>query len=361
MTMRWIVAAGIVSMVCAACATPPQPTRVYGQSVSTNLPVFRPPSQARPAPRAPTPAASSAQPRPAPAPAPARPAHSFGQVLKLQVALDRELMSPGCLDGRWGSQVEEALIAWKRRHGQPANKAWDESVSNLVATVTNEYTTYTITDADLQGLAPVPTTWRGKAAAPALGYETVLEALSERAHAKQALLRDLNPEAAWPSPAAGTAVRLPNVAEGARRPSRIARLEVHLGRKFIDGFDDAGRLTAHYPCSIAQKVDKRPRGSTKIVSVAPNPNYTFDPALFEGDPEAATIGGKMIIPPGPNNPVGVAWIGLELTGYGMHGTPRPEDIGRTESHGCFRLHNWNADRLCRSVAIGLPVIILADP
>ena len=66
---------------------------------------------------------------------------------------------------------------------------------------------------------------------------------------------------------------------------------------------------------------------------------------------------KLILPPGPNNPVGVAWISLDLPGYGIHGTPSPEHVGRTESHGCFRLANWNAEYLLRLVNVGTPVYV----
>ena len=66
---------------------------------------------------------------------------------------------------------------------------------------------------------------------------------------------------------------------------------------------------------------------------------------------------KLIIPPGPNNPVGVAWVGLSLPGYGIHGTPEPEKVGRTESHGCFRLANWNAATFSKSSWIGMPVYV----
>jgi lipoprotein-anchoring transpeptidase ErfK/SrfK len=91
--------------------------------------------------------------------------------------------------------------------------------------------------------------------------------------------------------------------------------------------------------------------------VAPNPNYTFDPAVFPESPEARALGRKLILPPGPNNPVGVAWIGLDKSGYGIHGTPKPEDVGRTESHGCFRLANWNAELLLKMVGVGTPVLV----
>jgi lipoprotein-anchoring transpeptidase ErfK/SrfK len=66
-----------------------------------------------------------------------------------------------------------------------------------------------------------------------------------------------------------------------------------------------------------------------------------------------------MLPPGPNNPVGVAWVGLNRSGYGIHGTPKPEEVGRTESHGCFRLANWNAEYFAQLVSIGTTVFI--DP
>ena len=86
-------------------------------------------------------------------------------------------------------------------------------------------------------------------------------------------------------------------------------------------------------------------------------DYTFDPALFSESEEARTLDRKLWIPPGPNNPVGVAWIGLDLPGYGIHGTPTPEHVGRTESHGCFRLANWDARTLLGMVWVGMPVTV----
>ena len=80
-------------------------------------------------------------------------------------------------------------------------------------------------------------------------------------------------------------------------------------------------------------------------------------AIFPESAEAQEIGHKLILPPGPRNPVGIAWIGLDRPGFGIHGTPSPEKVGRTESHGCFRLANWNADYLAKLVWIGMPVEI----
>ena len=288
----------------------------------------------------------------------ARPVHSLNQILQLQVELDRQGFSPGCIDGKWGAQTVEALRAWQRQQGLPDRGIWDATVSNRFQGVTNHLANHVVTTNDLQGLAPVPKSWLEKSQMPAMGYETLREKLAENFHAKESLLELLNPRLAWPTPPAGSVVVVPNADSAQEHLPKASRLSVDIDRKFIEAFDGQNRLISHFPCSIAQKVEKRPRGETEIVVVAPNPNYTFDPELFADDPEVAAIHTKLIIPPGPNNPVGVAWIGLGLPGYGMHGTPRPEDIGHTESHGCFRLQNWNALRLLKIVTVGLPVSMI---
>lgn len=297
--------------------------------------------------------------------APARPAtqsgwsrRSFDQTLRLQVELDRMGFSPGCIDGRWGSQTVEALRSWERQQELRDLGVWDVAVSNRFAGVTNHLMKYVVTTNDLQDLEPVPEGWPERAAMKTMGYANVRERLAEKFHAKESLLEQLNPSLPWPDLPEGIEVVVPNADTSRDRMPKASRLEVNLDRKFIEAFNGEGRLLAHFPCSIAHNVEKRPRGETTIVSAAPNPNYTFDPALFAEDPVASALPSKLIIPPGPNNPVGVAWIGLALQGYGMHGTPRPEDIGRTESHGCFRLHNWNAARLVRMVTIGMPVTMV---
>ena len=107
-------------------------------------------------------------------------------------------------------------------------------------------------------------------------------------------------------------------------------------------------------------MDKRPLGEElHIAALAPNPNYTFDPVVFPESAEAQEIGRKLILQPGPNNPVGTMWFSLDKPGYGIHGTPKPEEVGRTESHGCFRLANWNAEYLHKLVNVGTPVFV--DP
>ena len=134
-------------------------------------------------------------------------------------------------------------------------------------------------------------------------------------------------------------------------------MRVNLTQKWIRAFDANGRLLAHFPCSIGKIADKRPVGELSVAVAVKDPNYTFNPEVFPESEEGRKLGRKLVVPPGPNNPVGVAWIGLSKPGYGIHGTPVPEKVGRTESHGCFRLANWNADYLRQMVRVGTPVWI----
>ncbi len=155
-------------------------------------------------------------------------------------------------------------------------------------------------------------------------------------------------------PVAGTQVIGPKVFPAAPIP-KAASLRVVLSQTSIEALDSTGRTIAFFPCSIAKDKNKRPNGALVVKSVVPDPDYTFDPELFADAAKAEGLDHKLLIPPGPRNPVGTAWIGLSLPGYGIHGTPDPEAISRTQSHGCFRLANWNANTVLDMVHVGTPV------
>ena len=298
---------------------------------------------------------SNAPPEPAPVvlaefPRPAK------NPLEAQIALARRVISPGAIDGAIGSQTRAALATFQRLAGIVPTRALDTNTRSLLTLAAPLLTDYVVTSNDLARLQPLGKTWLAKSQQSALEYETILELVAEKAHAYQSLIEELNPEVDWTNVVAGTRLKIPEVVYP-EPPDKAAFVVIHLSDKFLEAFGTESNLLAHFPCSIAARVEKRPVGELHVAVVAPNPNYTFDPAIFTDSPEVQAIGHKLVLPPGPNNPVGVAWIGLDKPGYGMHGTPGPEQIGRTESHGCFRLANWDAEYLVKLVWIGMPVYV----
>jgi lipoprotein-anchoring transpeptidase ErfK/SrfK len=284
------------------------------------------------------------------------PSYKAGAILNAQVALDRLAISPGSIDGVMGSQTRAALRVFQEREGVPITGELDDATSALLTLAQPVLRRHVVTELEVDALSPVPETWLGKSERTGLGFESLIEMLAERSHAQPALVRRLNPNVVWTNAAPFTEYSLPFV-ERARCAAKAASIRIQLAARTLQAFDPEGRLLAHFPCSIASRVEKRPVGELRVVAVAPNPNYTFDPELFPESAEGRELGRKLILPPGPNNPVGTVWIGLDRPGYGIHGTPRPEEVGRTESHGCFRLANWNAEHLLTLISIGTSVMV----
>ncbi|MDB6121042.1 MAG: ErfK/YbiS/YcfS/YnhG family protein [Pedosphaera sp.] len=274
-----------------------------------------------------------------------------------QLALAQQAISPGSIDGVMGFQTEAALMTFQHRTKLPATGQLDQTTRTNLLLIAPQYTNYTITSDDLGRLQPVASTWLGKSQQTALDYENILELVAERGFASPTFIRRLNPNIDWTNLVAGTSVKIPN-AFYPEVHTKAAFVKIHLTGKTLEAFDANDNLLAHFPCSIARRVEKRPVGELHVAVVAPNPNYTFDPDVFPESAEAQKLGRKLILPPGPNNPVGVAWIGLDKPGYGIHGTPKPEEVGRTESHGCFRLANWNAEYLLRLITVGTTVYVV---
>ena len=301
---------------------------------------------------------------PAPAPAPTQPVAPVAgfprpvqNVLEAQLTLLGHGISPGSLDGAMGSQTRAALMAFQRQAHLPVTAELDASTRDALFLTRPPYTSFILASNDLARLQPLAPTWVGKSQQTGLDFETALELVAEKTFTHPNLIKRLNPNIDWANVAPGTAVQVPN-GTYPDPPAKAAFVFIHLASRTLEAFDSGTNLLAHFPCSIAQHVDKRPVGELHVAVIAPNPNYTFDPDIFPESPEAQQLNHKLVLPPGPNNPVGVAWIGLDKPGYGIHGTPKPEEVGRTESHGCFRLANWNAEYLLRLVAVGTPVYVV---
>ncbi|MGA2500521.1 MAG: L,D-transpeptidase [Tepidisphaeraceae bacterium] len=274
--------------------------------------------------------------------------------LAWQIALDREGFSPGLLDNKPGMKTSMALADFLASRslpngGTPEN--YQQAAKSLGLGDFPTTTSYTITSDDVARVTgPLPKSWLAKSKMAYLGHASLAEAVAERFHCAQQLLADLNPGISLGAIKEGDSLVVPNV----QKPllPAIDRLEINLTEKAIRGFDRAGRKLLLFHCSIAKHEEKRPTGSTAVVTIGFDPVYRFDPAMW---PEVKGINQILMIPPGPKNPVGMCWVGLGLKGYGMHGTPNPEMIGKTGSHGCFRLTNWDAVRLGQAVRVGTPV------
>jgi lipoprotein-anchoring transpeptidase ErfK/SrfK len=277
------------------------------------------------------------------------------RIAAYQVALERIHFSCGFVDGDQGMRTQRMLRAYQQSLGLPVTGFLDPATRAAIGEPGEPFLTYTVTPDDIAAIMPKPQSWREKAKAKRLGYNNIWELLAEKFHCTRGYLKALNRDVA--EPVAGSQIIGPKVFPAAPIP-KAASLRVILGETSIEALDASGRVIAFFPCSIAKDKNKRPNGALVVKSVVPDPDYTFDPELFADAAKAEGLNHKLLIPPGPRNPVGTAWIGLSLPGYGIHGTPDPEAISRTQSHGCFRLANWNANKVLDMVHVGTPVDVV---
>ncbi|MGO4832701.1 L,D-transpeptidase, partial [Rhizobiaceae sp. 2RAB30] len=206
----------------------------------------------------------------------------------------------------------------------------------------------TATDAAGPYVASVPADYGEKAKLDQLSYTSVAEMLAERFHMDVNYLKSLNPEANFNRP--GTIIKVANVGTNVKTP--VTSIIADKGRKQVRAYGADGKLVAVYPATIGSSDTPSPTGVHAVSRIAFNPEYTYNPKLNfkQGNNDKV-----LRIPPGPNGPVGSIWIALDKPTYGIHGTPDPSKIGKTESHGCVRLTNWDAQELAKIVKAGVPV------
>ncbi len=297
-------------------------------------------------------------------------------ILATQVMLDRAGFSPGAIDGRTGSNTRKALARYQQQNPGAA------------APSVEPVTTYTITPADTEGpfVPSIPKDLAQQASLPALSYTSALEAIAERFHSTPAFLAQLNPSAQF---AAGEQIQVPNVEPfiapvekpdilaapqnepprpagttgrrddpAPKQPNTVAErpnvvVTVSKANSALTVQDGSGKTIFYAPVTTGSGHDPLPLGEWKVNGIRFNPTFNYNPELFwDANPAHA----KATLPAGPNNPVGLVWIDLSKEHYGIHGTPEPAAIGRTESHGCVRLTNWDAIKLAGMVKPGTRVI-----
>lgn len=269
-------------------------------------------------------------------------------LIKSQVLLDRLGYSPGVIDGRDGENFRKAIAEFQSRHQIESTGKLDRDTYERLASASSEpvIADYEISPQDVNGpFEPhIPATFEGMARLPRLSYRDPRQELAEKFHMTEALLSELNPGIDFHR--AGALIK---VANPARPPpaKKAVKIVIDKPRRSLLAFDASDNLVGFYPASIGSKEKPAPSGVFKVADVARNPTYTYNPKFAFKEIQTKR---RLTIRPGPNNPVGLVWIELTAPSYGIHGTSAPERIGKTESHGCVRLTNWDALDLASMVS-----------
>ena len=297
-----------------------------------------------------------------PDPRPARaPGHS-DEVVRLQIFLDEAGFGPGVIDGRMGEFTVKAAALWAAARGLPAGT--DLAGLPEVRAV-EPYTIYTVTSSDVARVGPVPVAVEEQAKLKGLPYRSLGELVAERYHTTRRFLATLNPGVNLVGLQAGSTLRVPNVrpfrieavpASGnvPRRAALAGRtVEIDTVERMLEVRED-GRVIAAFPITPGSGEHPAPAGTWRIVGISSLPWFRWDEGVLKRGERTEDF---HLLPPGPNSPVGILWMGLSKPGIGIHGTNFPDSIGRAASHGCIRLSNWDADRMRGLVTTGARVVI----
>jgi lipoprotein-anchoring transpeptidase ErfK/SrfK len=283
-------------------------------------------------------------------------------LVRLQVFLDRALFSPARIDGRGGELTRRALNAYRRSQNL---EPLAQEKEHLVDPDSPLYGEYTIREEDLRWVGNVPPTQSLQSRQRALPYTSLAEFVSERFHCTEELLAQLNPDLKLATLKAGDHLRVPDVEPfcleqvipTAALPDdetlRARSIRISLKDRLLE-LSEEGRLLAAFPIAVGSPALPTPKGNWRIYGISLMPVFRWDQGVLQ---RGVRTNQFFMLPPGPNNPVGVAWCALNRPGIGIHGTNAPESIGGAVSHGCMRVANWDVIRLTKLISPGISVVI----
>jgi lipoprotein-anchoring transpeptidase ErfK/SrfK len=288
-------------------------------------------------------------------------------ILRTQIFLDGKLFGPGKVDGRPGEFTTKALKRYQEANGLPQTELEAQTLD--LSSITEIYTTYTIREEDLKFVGELPTKPSLQSKKKYLPYDSLLEFLTERFHTSPELIGWLNQPMKMSTLKPGDVVKVPNVQpfcleqltpipglpEVVEFKTRVIKIDT---REKILGLYEGEKLLASLPITPGSGHNATPPGTWRIVGITQMPTFRWDKSVLEYGVRSKEY---YELPIGPNNPVGVMWIGLSKPGIGIHGTNQAQTIGRSASHGCMRTANWDVIRLSKMITKGMTVIIEGPP
>lgn len=273
-------------------------------------------------------------------------------ILRAQTLLLRAHFSTGEIDDKEGMNVAKAVRAFQKHRGLKETGELDEATwAELDKDSGPILISYTLSQADIDGpYLPTPESAEEKAKMARIVYENIDEMLGEKFNLKPELLKELNPNADFAK--VGTEIVVPWVRPAQEMPQKAERIVVSKSEAALQLLDADGKVFAQFPASTGSSKFPLPIGEWKITSLVHDPDYRYNPDILVNQPKDAK---PAILPPGPNSPVGIVWMGINKEHYGIHGTAEPGHISRSQSSGCVRLTNWAAQAVTTAVEIGTPV------
>ncbi|WP_419418845.1 L,D-transpeptidase [Legionella sp. D16C41] len=327
--------------------------------------------------------------------------HTKDKLIQQQIFLDEKNFSPGKIDGKNGKFFQQALQYYKLSNpleevisptpytflrlnplffsnesnfslkDDNQNKFSQKSsyccTSKLLQAIvpSSPYTFYTIKIGDKNYIGSVPEKISMQAKQKKLLYANFAEFIAERFHTDRNFLKKLNPNTNLNTLKVNDKLRVPNVTPflienltqkvlyKSNQSLKNRVIKINTQAKILLVLDN-NKIIAFFPITPGSKELPAPKGTWKIKSIIYLPWFRYDKEMLLKGKRSANYYN---LPPGANNPVGVVWMSLNKKGIGIHGTNESETIGRSTSHGCIRLTNWDIVKLSQLIAPGVNVEI----